>query len=54
MNELLDLGLSGKSSEKNTDRIGRYVEEFYEQNSFEQEEEGEYFMAGFDSKGVPK
>ncbi len=54
INELLGLGLSGKSSERNTDRLGEYVEEFYDLNTYQSEEEGECFIAGFDGKGVPK
>jgi hypothetical protein len=57
MNELLSLGLSGKSSERNAGRLGEQVDSFYERQEREQEE-GEdganYFMAGFDGKGVPK
>lgn len=54
VNELLDLGLSGKSSERNTDRLGTYVEKFYELNTYQSEEEGLHFMCGYDGKGVPK
>ncbi|MFT4667718.1 MAG: hypothetical protein ACI9RM_001724 [Ulvibacter sp.] len=43
MNELLGLGLSDKYSERNTDRIGRYVEEFYHSASYQSEEEGDRF-----------
>ncbi len=54
LNELLSLGLSGKSSERNVDRLGKYVEDFYDLNSYQSEEEGICFIAGFDGKGVPK
>ena len=54
MNALLDLGLSGKSSERNVERLGDYVEGFYGLGSFQTEEEGICFSAGFDGKGVPK
>ncbi len=54
LNELLGLGLSGKSSERNTGRLGDHVEEFYDLNSYQEEEEGSHFMAGYDGKGVSK
>ncbi len=54
VNELLSLGLSGKSSERNVGRIGEHVEKFYDLNSYQSEEEGSCFVAGFDGKGVPK
>jgi len=54
MNSLLSLGLSGKSSERNVDRLGEYVECFYGSAVNENEEEGINFSAGFDGKGVPK
>jgi len=54
MNALLDLGLSGKSSERNAERLGEYVDEFYDLNSYQEEEDGQFFIAGFDGKGVPK
>lgn len=54
VNELLNLGLSGKSSERNTDRLGSCVAEFYELNTYQSEEEGLHFMCGYDGKGVPK
>lgn len=54
INELLGLGLSGKSSERNANRLGDQVDEFYERYSYLSEEEGLYFSAGFDGKGVPK
>ncbi len=54
LNELLGLKLSGKSSERNTERLGEYVEEFYDLNSYQDGEEGPHFMASFDGKGVSK
>jgi hypothetical protein len=54
INELLGLGLSGKSSERNATRLGAQVDEFYDRHSFLEEKEGLYFSAGFDGKGVPK
>ncbi len=54
LNKILGLGLSGKSSERNANRLGKYVEDFYKENSTELKEEGLYFSAGFDGKGVPK
>lgn len=54
LNKLLDLGLSGKSSERNANRLGKYVDDFYEHNNIVLKEEGLYFSAGFDGKGVPK
>lgn len=54
INELLGLGLSGKSSERNTNRLGNYVEEFYDLNTYQSEEEGLHFVSSYDGKGVPK
>jgi len=54
LNDLLDLGLSGKGSQRNVDRLGCHVEEFYDLTSYQCEEEGEHFMCSFDGKGVPK
>ena len=54
LNELLGLGLSGKCSKRNTERLGELVEDFYDQRNIELEEEGLHFMCGFDGKGVPK
>ena len=54
LNALLGLGLSGKSSERNTDRLGPYVEQFYNETTYQSEEEGLNFLSGFDGKGVPK
>lgn len=54
LNDLLDLGLRGKGSQRNVDRIGPEVEEFYDLNTYQAEKEGACFMCGFDGKGVPK
>lgn len=54
LNELLSLGLSGKFSERNTYRLGEYVDGFYNRSHDKLEEEGLHFMCGFDGKGVPK
>ncbi len=54
INELLGLGLSGKSSERNTERLGEYVEEFYDLHTYQSEEEGLHFVCSYDGKGVPK
>jgi len=54
LNDLLDLGLSGKGSQRNVDRLGCHVGEFYDLTSYQWEEEGQHFMCSFDGKGVPK
>jgi len=54
MNKLLGLGLSGKSSQRNVDRIGPYVEQYYASNPGQEQEDALYFSASFDGKGVPK
>ncbi len=54
LNKLLGLKLSGKSSERNTERLGPMVELFYESQAIEIEEGAVCFSASFDGKGVPK
>ena len=54
LNELLNLGLSGKSSERNASRIGCLVEQFYASQEVVKEHEAVCFSASFDGKGVPK
>ena len=54
LNALLNLGLSGKSSERNAGHLGPVVELFYGSKAIEQELEAVCFSASFDGKGVPK
>ena len=54
LNDLLDLGLSGKSSERNGGHLGPVVEVFYSSKAIGQEHETVCFSASFDGKGVPK
>lgn len=53
VNKLLNLGLSGKSSERNVNRLGKYVEDFYESTPLKEADES-HFCVSFDGKGVPK
>lgn len=54
LNKLLDLGLSGKSSERNAQHLGPVVESFYASKGVEVQTEAVCFSASFDGKGVPK
>jgi hypothetical protein len=54
INDLLDLGLSGKVSERNSSNLGILVEDFYSQHPVEEEASAVCFSASFDGKGVPK
>jgi hypothetical protein len=54
VNNVLDLGLSGKLSERNSSSLGILVEDFYSQHPVEQESSAVCFSASFDGKGVPK
>jgi len=54
LNKLLNLNLSGKTSERNVDRIGEFVDEFYAKKEVESELSPVCFSASFDGKGVPK
>lgn len=54
LNKLLDLGLSGKSSERNAGHLGPVVEAFYSSKEVSAEQEAVCFSASFDGKGVPK
>jgi len=54
LNKLLNLNLSGKTSERNVDRIGEFVDGFYDQKKADCELSPVYFSASFDGKGVPK
>ena len=54
INKLLELGISGKSSERNAGHIGAVVESFYESKPSEKQEQAVCFSASFDGKGVPK
>ena len=53
-NKLLHLDLSGKSSERNSNRLGALVDAFYEQQPKDEEYGEKCFSASFDGKGVPK
>jgi hypothetical protein len=54
LNKLLNLGLSGKSSERNIGHIGVDVEAYYESKKIEKVVLPVCFSASFDGKGVPK
>ena len=54
VNKLLNLGLSGKSSERNSGNIGPQVEVYYTTKSVEVRTDAVCFSATFDGKGVPK
>ena len=54
INALLGLGLSGPGSERNINRLGRSVSEYYEAKEVEVQQEAVCFSASFDGKGVPK
>jgi hypothetical protein len=54
LNKLLNLGLSGKSSERNIGHIGVDVESYYESKKIEKVVLPVCFSASFDGKGVPK
>jgi hypothetical protein len=54
LNKLLGLNLSGKSSERNAERLGTLVESYYENREKDVEEEAICFSGSFDGKGVPK
>ncbi|MDZ4680912.1 MAG: ISKra4 family transposase [Saprospiraceae bacterium] len=54
MNKLLDLGLSGKSSERNAGHLGSLVEAFYSSKDVAQQPDLVCFGASFDGKGIPK
>ncbi len=55
VNKLLGLNLSGKSSERNVNHLGEYVDQYYELEREEaQEDEALFFSTTFDGKGLPK
>lgn len=54
LNKVLRLNLSGKSSQRNVDSLGPYVDSYYESLPKEAEKESICFSASFDGKGVPK
>jgi hypothetical protein len=54
VNKVLDLGLSGKLSERNSRTLGILVEDFYSQHPIEEETSAVCFSGSFDGKGVPK
>jgi len=54
LNDLLDLGLSGTASERNVDRLGSMVDQYYEAKAVIEVPAGACFSASFDGKGVPK
>lgn len=54
LNTLLNLGLSGTSSERNVSRLGTMVDQYYEEKEVVAPEGPVHFCASFDGKGVPK
>ncbi len=54
INKLLELGISGKSSERNIGHIGVEVDAYYESIVLEKEILPFCYSASFDGKGVPK
>ncbi len=54
LNKLLDLKLSGKSSERNASNSGPLVDEFYQSRDKEAEDGVLYLSGSIDGKGVPK
>jgi hypothetical protein len=54
LNKLLNLGLSGKSSERNIGHIGVDVDAYYGSKKVEKAVTPVCFSASFDGKGVPK
>lgn len=55
LNKILGLKMSGKSSQRNAERLGRVVETYYESKEKEIENTATVcFSASFDGKGVPK
>ena len=54
VNKLLGLNLSGKSSERNSGRLGVVIQTYYEKKEVEPRTDSVCFSATFDGKGVPK
>jgi len=54
LNKLLNLKLSGKTSERNANHLGRLVDEYYDQKPVETEQDPVCFSLSLDGKGVPK
>lgn len=54
VNKLLGLNLSGKSSERNSGRLGVEIESYYGQKEVVPRTDSVCFSATFDGKGVPK
>ena len=54
INKLLPLNLSGKSSERNANSLGNFIDDYYETRPVETEKTALCFSASFDGKGVPK
>jgi len=54
VNKLLNLELSGKSSARNAGRIGKVVEDYYEEKAVTPRTDLVCYSATFDGKGVPK
>jgi hypothetical protein len=55
LNQVLSLNLSGKSSERNMEHLGRWVDEYYEaSDSSADATPGSCHCVSFDGKGVPK
>lgn len=54
VNKLLGLKLSGKSSERNSGRLGAVIDMYYDEKKVEPRTDLVCFSATFDGKGVPK
>jgi len=54
VNSLLGLNLSGKSSERNSSRLGIVIDSYYDKKEVEPRTDAICFSATFDGKGVPK
>lgn len=54
VNKILGLNISDKSAQRNVDRLGDFVDEYYEKKPSKTEESAVCFSASFDGKGVPK
>ncbi len=54
LNQLLGLNLTDPASERNVERLGNHVDNFYDAQLVEQIPDNACFCASFDGKGVPK
>jgi hypothetical protein len=53
VNRIFGLNLAAMQSERIATKMSENVEIFYEQKDYSHQEEGKFFAAGFDDKGVP-